>query len=101
MAAVGRLDVARAQGPSPNLQRHHQRRAAQRAAARQHHRPRLRVDKGFTMFRTLRIRGLFDLFNITNSNAAETRTISTGTSFLRPTAVLPPRTARIGARVTW
>jgi hypothetical protein len=61
----------------------------------------LRVDKGFTVFRTLRVRGLFDLFNLTNSNAAETRTITTGTSFLRPTAVLPPRTARIGARVTW
>ena len=27
----------------------------------------------------LRVRGLFDLFNITNSNAAETRTITTGT----------------------
>jgi hypothetical protein len=43
----------------------------------------------------------FDLFNITNSNAAETRTVSTGTSFLRPTAVLAPRTARLGARLSW
>ena len=46
----------------------------------------------------MRVRGFFDLFNITNSNAVETRTITTGTAFLRPTAVLAPRTARIGAR---
>jgi hypothetical protein len=49
----------------------------------------------------MRIRGFFDLFNITNSNAAETRTIATGTSFLRPTAVLALRTARLGARFSW
>jgi len=61
----------------------------------------LRVEKGFNLVRTLRVRGFFDLFNITNSNAAETRTITTGTSFLRPTAILAPRTARIGARVSW
>jgi len=48
-----------------------------------------------------RVRALFDLFNITNSNAAETRTIVTGTTFLRPTAILAPRTARIGARFQW
>ncbi len=46
----------------------------------------------------MRVRVFVDLFNITNSNAAETRTITTGTAFLRPTAVLAPRTARIGAR---
>ena len=49
----------------------------------------------------MRMRGFFDLFNITNSNAAETRTITTGTSFLRPTAILAPRTARLGARFSW
>ena len=58
----------------------------------------LRVDRGFNLARGVRVRGFVDLFNITNSNAAETRTITTGTAFLRPTAVLAPRTARIGAR---
>jgi hypothetical protein len=29
------------------------------------------------------------------------RTITTGTAFLRPTAILAPRTARLGARVSW
>ena len=58
----------------------------------------VRVDRGFNLARHVRVRGFLDLFNITNSNAAETRTITTGTAFLRPTAVLAPRTARIGAR---
>ncbi len=43
----------------------------------------------------------WDLFNLTNSNAVETRTIATGTSFLRPTGILAPRTARFGARVSF
>ena len=51
--------------------------------------------------RGIRLRGFFDLFNLTNSNAAETRTVSTGTSFLRPTAILAPRTARLGARLSF
>ena len=61
----------------------------------------VRVERSFTLVRSLRVRGFFDLFNITNDNAAETRTTSTGTSYLRPTAILTPRTARIGARVSW
>ena len=58
----------------------------------------VRADRGFNLSRGMRIRLFLDLFNITNSNAVETRTTSTGTAFLRPSAVLAPRTARIGAR---
>jgi hypothetical protein len=61
----------------------------------------LRVDRSFNLGGKLRVRGFLDLFNITNTNAAETRTITTGTAFLRPTAVLAPRTARIGARLSF
>jgi hypothetical protein len=61
----------------------------------------VRVDRGFNLGHGMRVRGFLDLFNITNSNAAETRTITTGTAYLRPTAVLVPRTARIGARFQW
>ncbi len=61
----------------------------------------LRADRGFTVYRNLRVRLIGDLFNITNSNAVETRTVTTGTAFNRPTAVLAPRTARIGVRVTF
>ena len=61
----------------------------------------VRVEKGFQLGRGIRLRGFFDLFNIANSNAAETRTTSTGSNFLRPTAVLAPRTARFGARLSF
>ena len=61
----------------------------------------VRIDRGFRLGNTVRVRGFLDLFNITNSNSAESRTITTGTSFLRPTAVLAPRTARIGARLSF
>jgi hypothetical protein len=58
----------------------------------------VRADRGFSLSHGMRVRLFLDLFNVTNSNSAETRTITTGTAFLRPTAVLAPRTARIGAR---
>ena len=61
----------------------------------------LRVERPFKLGGTVRVRALFDMFNITNTNANETRTITTGVAFLRPTAVLAPRTMRIGARVSW
>jgi hypothetical protein len=61
----------------------------------------VRIDRGFRLGNTVRVRGFLDLFNITNTNAAESRTITTGTAFLRPTAVLAPRTARIGARLSF
>jgi hypothetical protein len=59
----------------------------------------MKVERAFALGRGMRVRAFLDLFNLTNSNAVETRTIATGTSFLRPTAVLPPRAARIGARL--
>jgi hypothetical protein len=61
----------------------------------------VRVDKSVSLGRGMRLRGFFDLFNITNSNAVEVRTVATGTSFLRPTAILSPRTARLGARLSF
>ena len=61
----------------------------------------VRIDRGFSLGGKVRVRGFVDLFNITNTNAAESRTITTGTAFLRPTAVFAPRTARIGARVSF
>ena len=57
-----------------------------------------RIDRAFNLGHGTRVTGFVDLFNITNSNAAETRTVTTGSAYLRPTAVLAPRTLRIGAR---
>jgi hypothetical protein len=58
----------------------------------------LRVDRAFTLGHGAKLRGFVDLFNLTNTNAAESRTVTTGSAYLRPTAVLAPRTLRIGAR---
>ena len=61
----------------------------------------VRVDRGFKLGHGMTARGLFDLFNLTNANTSDGQTITTGTAFLRPTAVLAPRTARIGVRVSF
>ena len=41
---------------------------------------------------------MFDAFNLTNSHASETITRTTGTSYLKPSAILAPITARVGFR---
>ncbi len=61
----------------------------------------LRVDRGVTLAKNVKATAFLDLFNITNTNAAESRTITTGAAYLRPTSVLAPRTARIGVRVAF
>jgi hypothetical protein len=61
----------------------------------------LRIDRSFGLGHGTKLRGFVDLFNLTNSNAAESRTVTTGSAYLRPTAVLAPRTLRIGARFTF
>ena len=48
-----------------------------------------------------KLRLFVDGFNILNSYAAETITQSTGTNFQLPTAILAPRTGRIGFRFVW
>ena len=57
-----------------------------------------RFERNFTFGRRVRLKGMFDLFNITNSHASETITRSTGTAYLKPSAILAPRTARVGFR---
>ena len=41
--------------------------------------------------------GFFDVYNIFNTNAAQTLTTSSGRFWLRPTAITGPRILRIGA----
>ncbi len=45
--------------------------------------------------------GVRDVYNIFNTNAAQTLTTSSGASWLRPTAITGPRMLRIGARLEW
>ncbi len=56
-----------------------------------------RIEKSLTVGRA-KIRAALDLFNITNSHASETINRATGTTYLKPTAILAPFTARLGFR---
>ena len=60
----------------------------------------VRAEKTVPLGRT-RAKLFLDLFNLTNSNAAETISFSTGAAFERPTAFLAPRVARVGFRFEW
>jgi Carboxypeptidase regulatory-like domain len=48
-----------------------------------------------------RVMGFLDVYNIFNTNAAQTLTTSSGSEWLRPTVITGPRILRIGARVEW
>jgi len=58
-----------------------------------------RVERQFKFHQNLQVRGFVDFFNITNSYASETIGRATGTSYLKPTLILAPRTMRLGFRV--
>jgi len=61
----------------------------------------IRAEKTVPVYGTLKARLFLDVFNVTNAIAAETISMGTGSAFLRPTALLAPRTARVGFRVQW
>jgi hypothetical protein len=60
-----------------------------------------KLEKVIPLSGTLRARVFMDVFNVTNALAAETISVATGSSFLRPTALLAPRVARLGFRINW
>jgi hypothetical protein len=60
----------------------------------------VRSEKTFKIQR-VQLKGFFDVYNILNSNAEQELTTSSGTSWLRPTLITPPRVARVGVRVEW
>lgn len=60
----------------------------------------LRSEKAFTVDHA-RVTGFFDIYNIFNTNAEQALSTSSGSSFLRPTAITPPRIARVGLKFQW
>jgi hypothetical protein len=65
----------------------------------------VRAEKTFPISAT-KVRVFFDLYNILNTYAAETINVGTGatngvSNFQTPTAILGPRTGRIGFRFIW
>jgi len=61
----------------------------------------VRVEKTLNTGRGTKLRVFFDAFNLLNAYAGETITVQTGALYLQPTAILGPRTGRIGARFIW
>jgi hypothetical protein len=47
------------------------------------------------------ITGFFDVYNIFNTNAEQALTTTSGSSFLRPSAITPPRIVRLGVKLAW
>ena len=61
----------------------------------------IRSEKAFALPAAGRVVGFFDVYNIFNANAEQAISISSGSSFLRPTAITPPRVARVGLKFQW
>lgn len=61
----------------------------------------LRVEKVLKFGRMPEMKLFLDGFNLGNAYAAETISTATGPAFQKPTAVISPRTARLGLRVVW
>ncbi len=60
-----------------------------------------RVEKVIQLTQVLRVGPFLDLYNAFNANPEQNITWSSGSSFLRPTNIVPPRVLRIGAKVSW
>jgi hypothetical protein len=58
----------------------------------------IRAERNFTITNRVRFRAYFDAFNLTNSHASETISRATGLGYQKPSAILAPRTARVGFR---
>jgi hypothetical protein len=61
----------------------------------------IRAEKTLNVRARMRARVFFDLFNITNSHASETISRATGLGYQKPSAILAPRTGRVGLRFLW
>ena len=61
----------------------------------------VRVEKTVKLGNAAKVRLFVDGFNLANAYAGETIVQATGTTYLQPTAILGPRTGRVGARVVW
>ena len=61
----------------------------------------VRIEKQMSFGGSVKIGPFLDVYNMFNTNAEQNITWASGSSFLRPTAIVPPRVARIGAKVSW
>jgi outer membrane receptor protein involved in Fe transport len=60
----------------------------------------LRIER-VTRVRQAKVSPFMDVYNLTNANPIQNTSWSSGSSFLRPLAIVPPRVLRIGAKLDW
>jgi outer membrane receptor protein involved in Fe transport len=60
----------------------------------------LRIER-VTKLRRTRVSPFVDVYNLTNANPIQNTSWSSGSSFLRPLAIVPPRVWRVGAKFDW
>jgi hypothetical protein len=60
-----------------------------------------RVERIFRLSGRARLSAQLDVYNLFNSNPGDFITWGSGTSYLRPTSVIPPRILRFGVKVDW
>ncbi|MGH9385617.1 MAG: TonB-dependent receptor domain-containing protein [Vicinamibacterales bacterium] len=60
-----------------------------------------RVEKVFKLVKGTSLSGFFDLYNITNSDAASNMGWGSGSSFQLPSTIIGPRIARFGLKYDW
>jgi hypothetical protein len=60
----------------------------------------IRIDRAITIGGN-RLMPFFDLYNLTNNNAEQNITVSSGASWLRPINIVAPRLMRIGLKFDW
>ena len=61
----------------------------------------VRVEKSFRLRGHRRFAGFVDVFNVLNANPEQNTSWSSGSSFLRPLSIVPPRLARTGVKLEW
>ena len=61
----------------------------------------MRVEKAFRIAGGRHVAGFIDVFNLLNANPEQNTSWSSGSSFLRPLSIVPPRIVRIGMKVDW
>jgi len=57
-----------------------------------------RAEKVFRIKERISLTGFFDVYNMFNTNAEQAVATNSGSSFLRPSAITPPRIARVGVK---
>ncbi len=61
----------------------------------------VRIEKGVRLPGGRRVACFVDVFNLLNANPEQNINWSSGSAFLQPLAIVPPRIVRLGARLVW